>query len=730
MLIKVGNEFLDMLPDTDVYIDRKVKLFEDISAADGDVSYTIELPPTTKNKRILGLEDINIKPKPIYNEVLCDILNDSGVNLYRGSLKVESSDKIIETTFYSGNAEWIRGVSGNMKDLDLSQYDIDFTLSNVQGTWDNSTGIVFPIFDKGKLSERLSGSLVFDEGIDEGDYLNNDFHPFLFIKDILPKVFASAGLKISGSLLKDYVYNNLITTNNASNQGELLSARSSYVGKTSTQSISSGVFTKITWIDNSDPYYDGDEDNFDNTNDRYVADVKMTVRISFNLDFDISSSTQQYDVEVRKNGTQVFDVISYWEGQTVSATLDLDASDYLEVFARPATSTAICQVGSFFKIDAIKLKKIFAKDVVPNLSKIDFIKNLIRIFNVVPTYNTNTKTVNLELFKNISKNEPQDLSNYLNPSTVRKKYFEFINEYGQKNILTYSEATVDEIEEYNETSETPYGAGSLDLDNSYLQDEQTIADLDFVAPYQYLNDVFGMSLLKLNYLGDSETEEDELTSVTDSSGNARFNFSGVPPFASDIGDIIRIKTTTTGVYIGTGVISDSGIGFFELAGVPFQGTCTGTFVKLNYTENSNTDPVLALHFTNTDVSVISSLITSVYINDTPWTNPVSYAYFFRHYQGGIGADDLHQGLSFGDITGNGFYQQNLKQTYYREFESVLNDPVKVYADFLLPESVFMGLDFTRPVRLKSIEANALFYLNKISGYKTSSIPCTLELIKL
>lgn len=730
MQIKVDNVFLDLLPGEEIDIDRKVKLFEEINTADGDVSYTFELPPTNHNLNTLGILDLNQKPKQLYQEIKADLVNDSGITLYKGTLKIEGKDKKkIEATFYSGNSEWISAITGSLKDLDFSEFDLDFSLADVEGTFDNTNGLLFPIFDKGKLSERISPSLVFDERVGENLYLNNDFHPFLPIKNILPKVFANAGLKISGSLLNDYVYNNLVTTNNSGNSQEQLEARSSFVGKTSTQSVSSGSFSKITWIDNVDPYYDGDENNFDTGNSRFVADVPMIVHVTFMLDFNIGSSSQRYDVEIRQNGVNVFDVVSYAEGLPSGGGIhELDAGDYLEVFAKPFTSTATCLVGSFFKIDVTKIKKYFAVNYVPDFSNIDFVKNIFKIFNVVSTYNPYSKTVNLELFRNIKNKQPQDLSQYMDgePTT---DYYEFIEEYGKKNKFSYSEASLEEIETYNETNVTPYGGGSIDLDNTYLQEEQDIVELDFTAPFQYINNAFGMSLLKLNYLGDEETQEDEITSVTDSSGIARFNFSGVPPFSSDVGDLIRIKETSTGVYIGTGVISVSGIGFFELAGVPFQDTCTGTFVKINYTENSNADPILALNFSNTDVSVISNSQAQVYVNENGRTNPVSYAYFFRHSQGND-ADGLKHGLSFGDIVGNGFYQQNLIEQFYRTLDDVLNDPVKLYQNFLLPESVFKELDFTRPVRLKSKDANGLFYLNKISSYKVSYKPCTLELIKM
>lgn len=726
MLIKTQGEYLDLLPGEAIEMESQVKLFEEISAADGDFTYSFRLPPTAHNKRLLSLTDINLTGKNIYSEIESDLQDSSGITLRSGLLKVEKFNTLIECSFFSGNTNWFNLIEGSIKDLDLSEYDVDNSLANVEASWTNTNGIVWPLIDKGKLSDRLTVSLVYDERLDEDLYLNNDFQPFLFVKNIFTKIFTSAGLKITGALLQDWLYQRLITTNNAGNQKESLEARSSYVGKTSAQTISSGSFTKVTWVDDSDPYYDGDNDNFSNANDRWTADVACVVRVTSNLQF---SNSQRFAVAVYKNGAaySTNDFYPQTGGNFILSAVELEAGDYLEVFAKPFTSNSNVNVGSYFRVTVIRIKKIFAVDVAPDVSKIDFIKNIFKIFNVVPTYNYYTKTVNLQLFKNIKNNTPQDLSAYL--QDIEFDYFEFINNYGKKNVFKYLESSVDEIEDYNASSENEYGAGQIDLDNSYLTKEVTVADLDFTAPYQYQNDAFQASLIKMNYLGESESAEHSITSVTDSSGAARFNYSAAP-FSIDAGDIIRIKSTSTGAYVGTGVVFvDSGT-YFELSGVPFNDTCTGTFVKINYTENGNADPVLAVFVSQLAVSGFSSHpYAFININGTQESN-MAFAYFFKHYQGGLTIDNYRQGLSFGQIVGEGYYQDTLLETYYRDFETLLIDPVKAIGTFYLPASVFAALDFTRPVRLKHGKANGLFYLNKVSGYKAKHLPCIIELIKL
>jgi hypothetical protein len=76
------------------------------------------------------------------------------------------------------------------------------------------------------------------------------------------------------------------------------------------------------------------------------------------------------------------------------------------------------------------------------------------------------------------------------------------------------------------------------------------------------------------------------------------------------------------------------------------------------------------------------------------------------------------------------YQVTMIDSYFRLFSQVLNDPVKLLCTCHIPYALFVQLDFLSPITIRTIETTNEYYLNRISGYKESYLPCTLELIKI
>jgi hypothetical protein len=63
-------------------------------------------------------------------------------------------------------------------------------------------------------------------------------------------------------------------------------------------------------------------------------------------------------------------------------------------------------------------------------------------------------------------------------------------------------------------------------------------------------------------------------------------------------------------------------------------------------------------------------------------------------------------------------------------EEILNDPVMMMLIGHLPEHIHRQLTPLAPVYIKTLESTNLYYINNESGYKGSSRPCELKLIKL
>ena len=94
---------------------------------------------------------------------------------------------------------------------------------------------------------------------------------------------------------------------------------------------------------------------------------------------------------------------------------------------------------------------------------------------------------------------------------------------------------------------------------------------------------------------------------------------------------------------------------------------------------------------------------------------VPYPYFNVPVTSMIKVNDIDQSLSFGEnLQPN--TKRTLVDTYYEDFNSILNNPRKVTLYLLLNERDINNLDYLTPIYLGG-ELNSYFFLNKISDYR-------------
>ena len=726
MIIKVGDRYADFTGELE--IEKQSKLLNDISSTSGDFSYSAEMPTTANNISIFKIQSINILNKYIFTPVVAEIQNDDGIALYYGFIRIERvTSLVISFSFFSGNSNWIASITSDLSDLDLSEYDVDNTIANVVSSWPNDSGIVFPLIDRGQMTDRLFRTFVKDESF--ARFETDDFQPFIYLKNVFEKIFLESNLKITGELLEDVTYNSLIITSDNSSTQESINERTAFVGKITNQTISSGVFTKIEFADNTDPYYDGEKNLYDTVNFRYVADIPMLLKTEFKIDMDV---VQEYDLAIRKNGVTIRTFPNFTVGGNLSVYpyTELDAGDYVEVFIRPNTSSSDAESGSTVKFTPIIFTRYFASELLPRITSSEFINNIFRMLNVVTDYDPFTKTVTLNLFKNIKDKEVIDISGYIVDEEA--DYIDFVSDYGKINNLNYGQPDYDEplIDAYDKGNKVRFGAGVIEIDNFYIDNENDLIDIDFIPAMHYINDATGISLLKMNGITQNPYPGSvDILSVTDNAGIARFNITSLADlFNITPGASVLLITDASLKYQGTGKIANVGFDYFELVGVTYKGNSTGSIQVMRYEKVFNGNTYIAINRPNVPVSDISQW-SDIYLNEDPYTD-VAYAYFSRNNQPELPINNNIYGLNFGPINDPSFYQVGLIDQYYSEIVSIMNDPVTHKPVVLLPEVVFRQMTNLRPIYFNIGNNSGRFYQNKISGYKNSYTPCTFELIKL
>jgi len=727
MMLRANNGYLDF--DDSIEVERQIKLFEEISTTDGDYSYQFTAPATSNNLSILGYPFPDNNSKLVYTKIPSQILSDDGLIIHDGFLRIERITNIIYLAFFSGNNNWFGLLSGPLTDVDFSDLDVDQTLSNLIVYDSASTGIVFPVVDTGTLVTRGYRHMKIE-----------DFVAAIYVKTVFKRIFQYHSIKIQGDLLNDVTFNSITTIRNGKSQ-EQIDANSSYVEKsTTTARPGENVQYKMTFQnDTVYPYYDGANNPFDLVNSRYTAPVKMSVEIEAAFVPSVVDASYNNRIYIYINGAYpgFVDIGLNAGGLYNSSTagdispfvlkrvIDIEAGDTVELYAEWQQSTGATQndvLSGWAKITPKFIYKAFGNSVVPNWTQQEYVSNILRLFNVITYYNPVTKTLTFNLFDKIKSKPPIDLSDHI--STVDVDYIDFISNYGKRNLLSYKQVDFDELRDYNIQNFFAYGQGVINADNDFLPDSEDIIESDFSHPQSYINPVFDMSMERLNLISLETGDSTEITSVVTSTW-ARFNIAD-DKFLD--GDLIRISDCTNPTYNGDWVIETVATGYVELYGLPFDTDATGTITKLEHKYNESDDVYLLWHVPFIQVSNFSGF------SNIRWENSnrteVSLGYFNLLQTGRQINEDFKQSLSFGAIESPLFYQRTLVQTYWQVFDRIVNDPVKLFSLANIPYSLYLTIDFLRPITIKSLETSNQYYLNRMTGYEGSEIDCTLELIKL
>jgi hypothetical protein len=192
--------------------------------------------------------------------------------------------------------------------------------------------------------------------------------------------------------------------------------------------------------------------------------------------------------------------------------------------------------------------------------------------------------------------------------------------------------------------------------------------------------------------------------------------------------LVRIFSEDLNDYNGDYVIESVTSSVVVVRGLGFTSTTTGTLTKLVHSVTSDEN---VYWMVNIPRRLASDILENAvcYLDQTPfedWT----LAFFNLLRIGRVIESEYKQGLSFGEVDSPLSFQKTLIDKYWQQFSRILNDPVKLLTTGNLPWNVYNSVDFLRPISIRTLETSNLYYVNKMVGYKDSSVGCEVELIKL
>ena len=751
MMIKVKDEFLEF--DGDIIVEKQIFNYSTLETA-GTFSYSFTIPPTSSNRKKLGLLNIN------NNEVVClvddvQLLTESGIPLYLGYILVD--DPLgIECSFFSDNNNFFTSIEGSVNELNsLSKYDSFIDEAHIVDSWTADNGVVFPLVDRGGVWRRKDPFMKLR--IRRGRVDQNDWQPFIYVRNVMDAILQKANLKMDGDLINSGTYHNLITTNGSPEiSKKIIKKQEIFVGSKTVQTIPNGSANavKIQFdLHEALPFYNSELKSFDPVLNRWITTYDVTFRMSIagRVSDASKSITWSFINAFGANAGNRFTKALAFDFNTDTGFLSnepsyINAANGLELwaFVDPATPGTVDITEITMKVEVGRTYTVIAQSLIPSLTSREFISDIFKMFNIIATFDQTTRTIHTRFMQRINQFDVVDLSKYVHEIQALRNT-ELISELSQSNVLKYSPFEGSEqIDIYNQTHPLEYGAGDLEIKNSKLKKQDDLIELKFKAPYVYRHEGFGLYLVRLDFIAYEDATQDidttngkqTITSVTDNAGLAQFN------------------TAAAITYIArNNFFAGDATGLGEGIGGGLSGFNTEIDRTSQYQENENDNQIICIYLKDVDlphefnftqntsifydqwgIIRISNMSNPVYDGDwesrdadVEMRSSVGVAIFSKAVDG-TPLDLVRQGLSFGDI--DGLNSLTLKESFYRITESGLNNPIKPIIQMLIPENVFINLDFTKAIRLETENLNGVFLINKCTGYKDSKTPCTFELIKI
>lgn len=589
------------------------------------VSYAFDLPVTNHNLTTLGIISIDQSDKLIYSTTSVNLIQGSVTIV--GNLRVEKITENIECSFFSDSFDFLKLLTDDLRHATFRNYTFSFPNKGTSGYVD------IPV-NNGTNRNTWNASA----------FLN--YIPCLLVSEVIKDVLQSHGIKLEGDILNDWRYKNLVISNTGpyiEYDEEFIVDHTVFVGKTSNQSITGA--TVITFTSETGVYYDnpGWWDGLDDLQ----TDIDRFVAFELNLLFD-TSGAHTVSIIGSISGSVFTTVISAGTSCFLTDFFLADSSETFVVSVTPAAGTINVLSGSSFKVWTFTsfddngtpvraaIGTLLPRFLLPSKTQSDFVTEIFSLFNPIIDFNPITKVLTVNFFEKIQQRPEEDWSEYLDGYDI--DFEETLQEYGRKSLLTFSDSDEETVRLYNEVNEIPFGGGSINIDNDFIEAESEILNVPYEPSSLILNVAQQAYLPVFSFFPDEDPLNNRLllapvVTVSDFSNNTTINGESTLPY--------------------------------------------GYFVKASIGKN---------------------------------------------------IDNIKANLSF--ETPIGYDGTGLKQDYFRSTERILNDPVRITATMLIPEHIYLGLNFSTPKRIKTKKFNSQFYCLSIEGWESSHLPCEVELIKL
>lgn len=209
----------------DVLISKRSATFKNFTIQ-GDFSVNFNVKNNSHNRKVLGYHGYNQVGNPAYSNNTFKLFRN-GNEIERGLLVIqEDNGKELSLFFISGNSNWFSAFNFNCRDIRNTSLNVEANWTSVHNSWGvNSVGtitgsprdygIVFPLYDimyKGQKFDNYFFDSIIKSGLGDSAAIAVEIFPALFVHTLVNELSKVADIKISGNLLEERFYKNLIIT--------------------------------------------------------------------------------------------------------------------------------------------------------------------------------------------------------------------------------------------------------------------------------------------------------------------------------------------------------------------------------------------------------------------------------------------------------------------------------------------------------------------------------------
>jgi len=220
--IFINNEELDLVKDIDAEFTFAIDDIADFGSKNTTFSKTISIAGSAQNNKVFGFifdlgnsnftNDDNTNVNYDFNAskvAPCRIFVD-GIQIFKGVLRImeiviTGSTIEYQCSVYGDLGGFISALGNKrLEDLDFSDYNEDWTLANITGSWNNinASGVYYPLIDYGNVT---SNNVDFDF---------KAFKPALYVNEYLKKIKEGSGYTWDFPLLETNLLKRLVVPSN------------------------------------------------------------------------------------------------------------------------------------------------------------------------------------------------------------------------------------------------------------------------------------------------------------------------------------------------------------------------------------------------------------------------------------------------------------------------------------------------------------------------------------